>query len=90
MFVSVAGVACIASPAAFTSASPHTAPEKVFKDGLEVVHIGVLPPAAVETSKATPEDVLILEALEGILFSGAGLVIVFAFALVGERLVCAG
>jgi hypothetical protein len=90
MFVSIAGIACIASPAALTSPAPHTAPEKVFEDGLEVIHVGMLPLAAVETSKAAPEDVLILEALEGVFFSGAGLVIVFAFALVGERLVCAG
>jgi hypothetical protein len=51
-----------------------------------------LSPSSVESSKASlhvAEDILVLEALEGVFFSGAGLVIILAFALIGEDFISA-
>lgn len=80
----------ITTPSSPPTASSHAASEQIFENGLEVAHVGLLSPPSVEPIEATAhvtEDILILEPLEGILFSRAGLVVIPAFGLIGECLI---
>lgn len=74
-----------AAPATLPAIAAHGSSKEVFEDGLKVVHIGVLSPTAIKSTKSSShvaENILILESLEGVFLSGASLIIVLALALV--------
>lgn len=77
--------------ASLPAASSHGAAEEVFEDGLEVAHVGLLSPAAIEAAETTTphvaEYILIFESLVGVFVGRACLVVIPAFGLIGERLV---
>ena len=72
--------------------STHASSKQVLKNGLKIIHISLLSPSPIEPSESAShvtKNILILESLKGVVLSGASLIIISAFILIGKCFVCA-
>ena len=69
--------------------STHASSKQVLKNGLKIIHISLLSPSPIEPSSHVTKNILILESLKGVVLSGASLIIISAFILIGKCFVCA-